>query len=506
MRDDHARLIELERRQRKLAADMASLRQDARNVAQKTKSATSSPGTTVVIGGTGSNVIHWAHEFCFQVIFDTEPTLDTGVSLNPTLDAASLADAITALETSTAVPAYVIVDGGLGDDYAYWHSGHSIFREADSRPWQLFQTSGSYSPSASESWYSTHIHEMGWAFGCGWFPESGSLIENDGIGSDSGTQDIAGKFVPCVGRRYVGASQLVSWDAWSPVHSEYTPDFRGNIKTSFLYPSTPILDGSYVWLRLTKWVRFRKYAASGDPLGYWILAYHRNLFDDGEVVAPYAFTEGPKYGTTGSYQFDAFGMQYYGNGDDPEVENVLLDSLGVADVKVIWGASCDTPEPPVTSEPEDWSDFCAALAAASSTWNPIAGLTISFDGTDITTDSLGTYADPPIIAFSFSDRLAEYLAANTDVYLTYEWSARCTNTPFSPITETGVISNGMAFATPHNTTCDGRPEQTEAQLVVRMRAYPSRYMFEDECCSPFSTSCSVSELLINYVSYTVDPP
>lgn len=450
-------------------------------------------------GGSGVTLFRWASRFCFKVVFDTEPTLNAGASLNTTQDGLSLAAAIEALETPLEAFPYIEQKNSDGEvQNIIATSDNSQYKQSGGPSWSFFRTSGEYSIDT------THIRSVGWAFQCGAFPYGGGILTVyiDDTGDPppwaTETANVEGKYVPCVFRNAVADEHDVVEPCLTPFDQFFTIDGKGNWFYGF-----PMGDNV-----LAKWVDFAFYRADGSRAGYRRLTYFRQVYEPSsppvEPWEPYAFDDGPAYGTTGFYQFTASGVQRTIQGGS---SSGFLSSLGVADVYVAWGeeSNCSDVLPPVNEPIEDWEDFCAAVTAASATFNKIPGLTIKFNGTTITDEVLGTYVDPPTITFEFSDRLVDYLEANPDVYIMHQWTRICGGGGSThPQSGAGVVVNGGELVIDRNTVCGGT-ETTEVLLDIKMEASPVRNLFDDICCTPYATHCSVTSLETDQITFEIDP-
>ena len=527
MRDDWKRIIELERRQRKNAYQLNSLERTVKAAKEKLKLVDQALPPTIISGGGGggSNIIRWAKDFCMAVVFDTYPTIDAAYSENPTKDADSLEAAIHALETGIFIPPEILSTSG---EYSsrYITGSHTVYYPTDSTMWQFMSIGFRYSSYVIEEIRSPHLRDVGGAFTCGWFPTESAIVQSS-LEDPDDILDVTKKYVPGVSPfrsryasgSYTSVADLPSWDAFGTVL--YSAEAYGGTSedpTNFTPYGSYLLgsDPDNTLSRITKFVEFWTYDDEGLKRSLKTLAYHHSPYEHADIEGddiryvtgirePYKYTSGPKRGTTGSYLIPAIGAQYKATND---TTTNVIDTFGTAELFVSWGSTCEDAVPPITDDtPDDWEDFCAAITAASATFLKIPGLTIKFNGTELFGESLGTYSTQPTISFEFAPRLKDFLDANPDVVLRYEFACRCDDGgPFSPITQADYINDGFSFIPPRNTTCDGRDSVTENFLQVIMEAEPPRYMFEDECCTPYANHCSVSSLETDQVVWYIDPP
>lgn len=521
MRDDWKRIIELERRQRKNAYEIGSLERTVKAAKEKLKLVDQALPPTIISGGGGggSNIIRWAKDFCMAVVFDTYPTIDAAQSENPTKDADSLEAAIHALETGLFLPSEIQTNADP-ENYALTGS-QSVAYEDDSKLWQAMYIGGEYRTNVVAEIASEHLSRVGMHFQCGWFPDASASLATDQPEPDE-VLDVTKKYVPGAnGERafyvtgdYESVTDLPSWDS---LYGSLRNAELGEINTSsgsagrlFTTDSAPFNTFS----RITKWVSFWIYDDEGMRRALAYLACHHDPYDGDALVTPFAFSTGPKRDTVGSYLLPGIVNAYMTGiaGVTPPSANDFFDNLNgselPAELFVSWGSTCEDAEPPIGGEdPEDWEDFCTAITAASATFLKIPGLTIKFNGTELFGESLGTYSTQPTISFEFAPRLKDFLDANPDVVLRYEFAGRCDDGgPFSPITQADYINDGFSFIPPRNTTCDGRDSVTENFLQVIMEAEPPRNLFEDECCTPYASHCSVSSLETDQIVWYIDPP
>ena len=506
MRDHNVRIVELERRQARLEAELREAEAASRFAVSKSREITTNVPKPRDCGTAGtSSILRWAQDFCFKVIFDTEPTLNSTGSQNVTKDTDALEAAIYALETSTRAPARIVTET---DDPANKVSEHyfsqSVHWQDSDKPWQIMYAYGSFNASVIPEIDSEHLWKIGFAFACGWFGDPGATIEIDDD-AETGTVSAANRFVPCVAPYYQG-DDIGDWDDWIGWLTNANTE-EGIIESTGVQ-AKPI-GTSYPWqsvltYRLTKFVDFAYYDASGGRRGWRRLAYHRDMFDDGDIRSPYLFTEGPEHGTTGAYQFPAF--HQVANLTGPFTSGSFIDSPGSAEVYVSWGSTCELPVPPITDdEPADWEDFCAAITNSSTLWTKIPGLTVFADGTPITNAAGGTYSNPPELTFQFSPRLQDFLDDNPDVSVIVEYGVRCDPPPFEPeLTSPVAISDGYTVTPPRNTTCSGT-KNTIVTLDIKLTASPARNLFDEICCTPYGTHCSVTEIIADSLEYDIEP-
>jgi len=532
MRDDWARIIELERRQRKNSYELNAIERTVKAAKEKLKLADQALPTVLnpCSGGGGgtSNVIRWAKDFCMAVVFDTYPEINPGYSENLTKDTESLADAIHALETGVFIPPEYYLSET--DQYVL-SGGDRVYYQTDSQMWQFMSVGASYATRHIDEIASPHLKNVRCSFSCGWIPSGGAEMATSQYDPDD-IVNVVSRYVPSVSPRrifysagsYTSVTDLPNWDVLFP--TLYSPEFFGvDIFGRYYDPVSPMQGFVNLFQVTTKAVEFWTYDAAGMKKHLRTLAYHHSPYEltyVGEVLeaitlrTPYKHTTGPKKGTTGSYLLPAFGSAYgifvSSGGSGVSGEFFAFDSeigsrFGVAELFVSWGSTCEDAVPPIDDDtPEDWEDFCAAITAASATFLKIPGLTIKFNGTALTTSVLGSYFSQPTIEFEFAERLQEYLDANPDVFLTYDFTAICTYVPHAPIYGSGIITNGLTIVFDRNTTCDGRSEITEYTLVVKMEATPARDLFHDICCVPYGTHCGTEVLQSDQIEWYLDPP
>jgi hypothetical protein len=517
MRDDWKRIIELERRQRKNAYQLNSLERTVKAAKEKLKLADQAVPTIISGGGGGgSNIIRWAKDFCMAVVFDTYPTIDAAYSENPTKDADSLEAAIHALETGLFLPSEIQTSS---DPEYYELTGYqSVYYEDESKLWQFMAINGEYRTNVVTEIASEHLSRVGMHFQCGWFPDASASLTTDQPDPDD-VLDVTKKYVPGANPErafyttgsYDSVTDLPSWDALygSLRNAELGAINLQSIGRQFTTDFAPF----NIFYRIAKWVSFWIYDDEGMRRSLAYLACHHDPYDGDALVTPFAFSTGPKRDTVGSYLLPGIVNAYISGiaGVTPPNANDFFDNLNgselPAELFVSWGSTCEDAEPPIGGEdPEDWEDFCAAITAASATFVKIPGLTIKFNGTEIYLDTLGTYLEQPTITFEFAPRLKDYLDANPDVSITYDFEAICGHVPAQAIYDAGEVTDGFSIIFPRNTNCDSRPIETENHLTVKMEASPSRYLFQDECCTPYASHCSVSSLTSYQIIWYLDPP
>lgn len=511
MRDDWARLIELERRQRRNQYELNALERTVKQAKEKLRLSDAALPPTIISGGGGgsSNVLRWAKDFCMAVVFDTYPEIDTAHSENPTKDAASLDAAVHALETGLFLPSEIQTGT---DPEGYQVTGsQSIYYQDDARLWQYMSIGGSYSANVVDEIESVHLARVGMRFLCGWFPDAAATIETDQTDPDQ-TQSVANRYVPGANPErafyttgdYDSVLDLPSWDSlYGSLRSAELGSIdasTGSIGMGFTTGSAPF---NYFY-RITKWVSFWTYDDEGLRKALRYIACHHKPYDGDELITPWKFAEGPKRSTVGSYLLPAT-IGAYGFTIDPTASE-FFDALGTAELFVSWGSTCEDAVPPITDEtPDDWEDFCAAITAASSTWTKIPGLKVFMNGTEIFGDTLGNYPDPPTMTFEFAPRLQQYLDDNPDVNIYVSYELRCDPGPanMQPTSDV-IVGPETELVPPRNSTCAGTKD-TYVQLVITMKASPSRSLFDDICCTPYALHCSLGSLVSSTLEYYIDP-
>lgn len=463
---DPSRILEIERR---LTRADQSLREIQRKASMASDAAvmssygTSPPGSGSTGGGGGvPTAFRWEYDLCFRVIYTRLPEFQAASSLNVTLDEEAFDEAVAFMQEGH--PSV----GALNYD-------NTVFFSENGNEWTFYKCYG------SENFTGSHVVSWAWAVQVGTAAKSVPI-------DDGSPGNILVKYALGIQRKLDGAP----YDAVSPSYGEtYDPP------TPEAYP--------FADTNLSKSVTFKQYNADGSLRGYGTLVATRPVHVQPEdtwfINEPYLFTIGPKHGTTGAYQLRASCLQTLPGGG-----TTGGGTGGYGDIYMSWGATdCDTYITPVGSDEEepDWGPLCAEITSASSTWTKIPGLTVKMNGTTITSTTLGSYSSPPTVRFEFSDSLREYMERNGDVSIVCTWSRRCDPPPFNPQYGSAAVWDGTELVVTRNTSCPAK--DTEVLLDITMSASPSRNLFDDECCTPYATHCSVTSISSDQVNYYISP-
>lgn len=131
----------------------------------------------------------------------------------------------------------------------------------------------------------------------------------------------------------------------------------------------------------------------------------------------------------------------------------------------------------------DWTDFCDYLDSNNSGWNQLAGLlTVYVNNTELTTNS-ATVTGSAVVKFVFSQRLIDFLAENTDVTLTYDFTAVCETTPPRPVAGSGSVTNNLEVTINYTSACDTGDQTQVEPFTVTMTTPTNRALFDNYCAN-----------------------
>lgn len=486
MNDQWARLIEAERRiaalqadVRRRSAELIRVGQDVRTIARSGPSGT---GGLLV-----ANVHRWESAFCYTVNFESgdRPTLDLTKCDDPAWDLLAFNHAVSALRTPYSPP----YTGGDPEELRIYYS--TTVNWYAGKPWFFLEASrinDTRSFDISRPPLSLDVH-----FTCAY-----SLTALPVVG-EVDEFDIEDEYVS--GCRPKFLSLPVTGGSLDTPSLEFQPA----VFDDGFSPPVPVF----------KMVSFPFRRVGADPGEEYGVRAMLAMYD-ADPENPLKALFGPKHGTEGYYDFPAriWTWQSWVDGGIPfsEAGDFLLNDPESPTLRISWGLECEGSggEPP---SPEKYEDLCDAIRG---TVYALPGLIVRFNGTHVAggtiagggtgsgpggnlglETTLGEYATSPTISFELDPLLQELLYDYPDLILSYEWAARCADVPFSPITGSGVIQDGTSIVLSRNTTCDGRPVNSEYEIWFRLASATGRENILDEVCcvGPDPSRCGTDELL-----------
>ena len=317
MRDDWARIIELERRQRKNSYELNALERTIKAAKEKLKLADQALPPTILSpggGGGGGAGFRWETRYRIRCIFNTAPTFSSAGSDNAALDGASFDAAVDFLSQwhefeywtypEFPDPAFRIAYHYHGLAYSVYHNVGDTIDDSDCQRWEVFGI------SAFKKIDATHLTYYRAVGSFSYFPDSYKIV----VGADETEYTGSNKYVPDVTRDRFGTSPY-----WDTANDDNWYD---------RYPEVTMKDWSSSYAVTNKEVTYNAYDEYDEFDRTRTLRFARKVIDDmtEQPFDPFVFSYGPEAGTTGSYTFPA-----------TLIESGPISSEGDVEIEIEWG-------------------------------------------------------------------------------------------------------------------------------------------------------------------------